>query len=255
MKECSHMQAWASALLDGEMAEGRRRWVEQHLVECPECRGVRDYLLRLKEALRRQKETHVDAPVGLWERVGFKLDYVDRVVAPKVYPWLRWSVASALGVAVVAVALVGSGTFRRGAVLSPAALADEFPKQGGLISLPASVGTTEEVGTQISRMVGFEVSPPDLSGCGFRLVGANPTRVCGVKGISFVYRRGNEVVVVSQLLEVPRLQGFVRTTGPGEQQLNQATVRDLKVMVWQEGDKVFGLVCGQQVSVGPLGQH
>lgn len=103
-------------------------------------------------------------------------------------------------------------------------------------------------------MVGFEVSPPDLSRCGFLLAGAALTEVAGFKGVSFVYRRGYEVVVISQLPAVPRLEGFAPGTGRGEQRIHQATVKDLKLVVWREGSRISGLSCSRQVFLGPMGQ-
>lgn len=250
MRQCNKIQAWVSASLDGETQGRWAHVVERHLAECPHCRVFKEHLVRLKEALRRQTEVQESVPFGLWDEVERRLE---QVAAPRAHPWVRRGLVPALGVAAVILALVGLGTFRRGAVLSPEALAAEFPKQGGLLPLPARAGDTQAM-SEMSRVVGFAVSPPDLSGCGFVLVRAALTEVGGLRGVSFVYRRGREVAVISQLPAVPRLEGFAPTTGRGEQRIHQATVRDLKLVVWREGNRLSGLCCSQQVFTGPLGQ-
>ena len=212
-------------------------------------------MLQLKETLKRQVKAAEAAPLDLWHKVQQRLDQGQLRPAPLGRPLVTRRLLPAFGAvaAILAGVLLGWGLFARGAILSPEALADEFQRQGALPTMPIVAADAQTFAAQISKMVGFEVSPPDLSRCGFRLLGANPTQVAGFRGISFVYRSGSEVVVVSQLRSLPHLQGFSTTAGRG-QQIRQATLRDLKLVVWQEGDRMCGLACTQNVFIGPMGR-
>jgi anti-sigma factor RsiW len=171
----------------------------------------------------------------------------------KAFPWAKRVLVPALGAAMVLALLLGLGVFRRGAELSPEALAAEFPKQGSLVPTSLNQPDARQAAAQMSQLVGFNVSPPDFTPCGFALVGAVTTEVNHAKGVSFVYRRGCEVVVVSQLKATPQLKRFNKTTAVRGKQAHYATVKDLKLVVWQEGERLMSISCSQQVFVGPMG--
>ena len=253
MRQCSKMEEGISAFVDGEIAGRRRRAVERHLAECPRCRALREDLLGLKSVLERQAEAQQSAPVALWDTIGRRLEQVD-ARAPIFGIWMRRSlVPAAVGIAAVLLVLAGLGVFRGGAVLSPEALAAEFPKQGGVVSPSEDREDIQAALARVSQLAGFEVSPPDFSNCGFRLVYAVPTEVDGLRGVSFLYRRGCDVVVVSQIAGAPRLEGFTPTVGRGGQRIHEAVVKDLKLVVWQEKGNMSGLSCSRKVFVGPMG--
>lgn len=251
MKLCGKMGEWVSAWLDGEVRGRRGRAAQRHLAACPHCQALRSHLLRLKEVLGRQVHLRVDLPLGLWSKVQLRLEQVDRLAAARAPARIKRVLVPVFGAIVVVLALAGLGVFHRGAVLSPEALAAEFPKHGDLLSAPGAGGAALAT-EQISRQVGFKVFAPDLSPCGFRLMGCAVTEVAGLKGVSFVYRRGCEVVVISQLPAAPRLHGFSATTGRGGRPLYEATARGLKLVVWQEGNRLCGLSASEHVFTGPM---
>jgi anti-sigma factor RsiW len=76
-RECRWAQDHMSDYLDGDLAESRRRRMQQHVKECPECHRVLTTLRRMVGALHR-----LPTPVGGADALGIAASVRRRLGEP-----------------------------------------------------------------------------------------------------------------------------------------------------------------------------
>ena len=69
MIDCNHTLAALEAYLDGELSEGTRLEVEEHLSGCSPCFHRSEFRIQVKAIIRRKCLTEVEMPPALAQRI------------------------------------------------------------------------------------------------------------------------------------------------------------------------------------------
>jgi anti-sigma factor (TIGR02949 family) len=69
MIECQQALAELEAYLDGELSEGDRPAMEEHLQGCEHCFERKEFRVQIRAVIRQKCRPAVDLPPGLAERI------------------------------------------------------------------------------------------------------------------------------------------------------------------------------------------
>ncbi len=79
--KCPKYERWISDALDGSVSEKRRKILEGHLAQCPDCRAYHDRLSRIQVEASRPEEIKLSS--HYWEGFSARLDQKLRSLKPE----------------------------------------------------------------------------------------------------------------------------------------------------------------------------
>ena len=227
--QCDEVRPRLDAYIDGELVEGERMLLREHLADCPECGPEAAALTRLRDGIRQAAPIY-RAPEALRSRIhaALRAEAATSARAARSAPgWLAYA-ASIL----VAVAVGSGGTLLITGERQEDAVANELI-DSHLRSLVGSHLTDVASSDQHTVKPWFagrsEVSPPavDLAGEGFPLVGGRLDVIAGNPVPALVYRRREHVI---NLFVLPASRGDLGTT---------LTRHGYSLRHWNKGDLGF----------------
>lgn len=192
---CSTVERFADAVLDGELDASARIEVEQHLSQCAACRERVSFAEWMKASV--QRATSVAAPAALRDRVRVAL--ADEGAGRTAL--LDGSWRSTLAVAAAALLVFGLGGVLelRGPKMQAgvAALLEDVVRAHDA-DYPAEVARRDQVPGYFAERVGFPVRSIDFGDPSVRFVGARATEVGGRHAVMLQYdQRGRRMTVVA----------------------------------------------------------
>ncbi|HEX9286663.1 MAG TPA: hypothetical protein VF999_05280 [Thermoanaerobaculia bacterium] len=203
--ESGHLGEELQDLLDGRLGRADRERAERHLRDCTECRGERDALSRVKQAVRASLDAN-EVPARVTSGVAAALDHEEReaLSAPGVRPARQRS--RFLGYAAVAAAvaaLVLLAVFVPGRRNLPSRVALDYENyKTGRLPLQISTDEPEELDRFFAaRGVTFPTRVFDLRMMRYRLVGGRVLNPDGRKRALFVYVGPENKILACEMYE------------------------------------------------------
>jgi anti-sigma factor RsiW len=194
---CEHpADAALSGYLDGELPAEQRRWWDEHLAACPECRDELSRLRTLRASLRRELPPMEPSSAFREQlRQALRAEAPPAAAAParRMVAWPRW------GSAALAAGLVFAVGFGLGHRAGSDGAGDPIVAQvvaGHVRSLEADhlvdVASSEHhvVKPWFAGKLDFSPPVPDLAAVGFPLLGGRIDHVGGRQVAALVYQRG-----------------------------------------------------------------
>jgi anti-sigma factor RsiW len=188
---CSDVEKFAHAYVDGEFADEERGAFSAHLEVCAKCRRavrfVGSFSKRLKDSWTVER-----APASLLGRVQNAIDEEEQRQRPSL-KW--WSLRLAPVAAMAAVALFFIFPGEQGGASSLAEQTVYWHRQNTL-PLDVQAGNPDKVRAFFADKVPFAVHPPRLGIPGAKLVGARLTNLREHRAAYLVYQVGKERISV-----------------------------------------------------------
>jgi anti-sigma factor (TIGR02949 family) len=196
--ECEEARTRLDAYVDGEMAEGQRTALQDHLAGCADCGPEAAALQRLREDIRRAAPVH-RAPEALRSRIRFALRREAAASGSTALPRSGWLAYAA---SILLAAAVGSGgTFLALGERQEDRVAAEVIDshlRSLLVTHLTDVASSDQHTVKPWFAGRSDVSPPvvDLRTEGFRLVGGRLDLIEGKPVPALVYKRREHVINV-----------------------------------------------------------
>lgn len=194
----NHLGAALQDFLDGRLDSARQAEVQEHLRDCPRCRGELEALRWVRDVALKQLPTE-EVPAALAERVSAVLDAADRRARPAASAavhsrWGRWAAVAALAIAAALVLLLAWPP-RDGFV---EAVAGDFTEYStGSLALDLRSSNPEAVESLfVAGGIDFRTRVFDLGMMDYQLVGGRVHRLDHRSSALFAYRgpQGQDLV-------------------------------------------------------------
>jgi len=203
--ESGHLGEELQDLLDGRLGPADRERAERHLRDCAECRGERDALSRVKQAVRASLDAN-EVPARVNSGVAAALDHEEReaLFAPGVRPARQRSRFFGYAAVAAAVAtLVLLALFVPGRRNLPSRVALDYENyKTGRLPLQMSTDKPEELDRFFAaRGVTFPTRVFDLRMMRYRLVGGRVLNPDGRKRALFVYVGPENKILACEMYE------------------------------------------------------
>ncbi len=192
---CTSVELYLDALMDGELDPSARVEVDRHLAACAGC-GDR---LAFAQTLRNQLKATVAAgraPEALRARV-------TQALREESAPWWRvdtsWRATAAAAAVALVVFGVGGSIDSRGAVMQAgfAPILDDVMRAHDR-GVPSEVKNSEQIPAYFENKLGFRVQPVQFADPAVRFIGARDAQVGGRRAATLQYEvRGRRMTVVA----------------------------------------------------------
>ena len=231
---CQEFEIALHPYVDGELPIGEMTAADGHAADCPRCRALARHEREFRQLLRRQPREA--APEPLRAAIRQSLRHEARRTAAR--PWLVAALTAAAAAVLVAVFLP---VFRA----TPPVVAELVDKHIAYAELerPAELASSDpaEIAQWFETRAGLQVTVPDYSLAGIRLVGARIADAEERKAAYLLYEKGHTLLSVFMLrAERTALSG--RTVAFRGHEYVTTERKGYRTVAWTDGQALFGLV-------------
>jgi anti-sigma factor RsiW len=197
---CSTVERYLDAFLDGEVDASAGIEVEKHLASCRGCSERLQFAEWMKRKIKAQSDTLAGAgvPQSLRARIEASLEAERSAQFRFDLSWRGTAAAAAVAICVFGLGGALELKGREVQVASAVAPILEDVVRSHLPSVPSEVAKRDEVPAYFQQRVGFQVQPVDFADPSVRFVGARDIQVGGRHAARLQYEvHGRRVTVVA----------------------------------------------------------
>ncbi len=102
---CKQAQEWISRDIDGELHTADQEILTQHLIQCPDCRQIRDHWMKASQLLKQTAQVKIPDAEETWQEIRSQLNQPKIASQSNLLPFpsiIRWVSAAA---AIIAISL------------------------------------------------------------------------------------------------------------------------------------------------------
>ncbi len=257
--ECSDVDRFADAYLDGEFEAPERSLFEAHLEGCADCRGGLEGITTLKNLLRARVGTGPAAPEALRDRIRTRLAEAERRARRRFVPAALWGLPG-VGRAEwrqvlwpLLAGAAGAGALSLVYTLAVPQRAERWvvgdAAEMHARALPLEIATPQldKLMPLFQQHLGFQVHPPAFTGGHVLLAGG---RLWHLGARDAAYLQYNDpshggrlsLFIVDDPGVTMRMSGVARLIPGTQREVYVAQAHGRNVVVWRTRDVVYSLV-------------